>query len=424
MVIIAIAHTKKGGGFFSRLIIAILAAILFPVFAKAREKARQTSCINNQKQITTAGLMYAQDHDEMMPGADVFWGAISIDKGVLKCPTKSRLANGYVYANLVAGKALGELPNPDTTAVCGDGATTTVQAATTVYEATYDGAAYLTADYDATRHGGRMVASYLDGHQELIGTAPATSGLPLKASFMLPITNNLVLWLNADTLSGSSVSSWADLSGTGNNASVASGCSAPSLTTNALNGHNVVSFNGVNTTGNALTGTGAQMNGMDAFIVGRVKTGAQSNSGIFIMNNSSAGVDYGTGETSIIWNSGWAGGNPSGADARWHGNYPGTMSNATLAVNAWHIYGYTVDGSASSANVTLRDKGTTFASGSGAGNMSNNLNKYMIGCRMSGGGTSANWCLCDVAEIIVYKAPLSTGDRQTIENLLRTRYNL
>ncbi|MHB9022949.1 MAG: prepilin-type N-terminal cleavage/methylation domain-containing protein, partial [Armatimonadota bacterium] len=35
-------------------IIAILAAILFPVFAKAREKARQTTCLNNQKQIATA----------------------------------------------------------------------------------------------------------------------------------------------------------------------------------------------------------------------------------------------------------------------------------------------------------------------------------------------------------------------------------
>jgi len=45
-------------------IIAILAAILFPVFAKAREKARQTSCLNNQKQISLALLQYAQDYDE------------------------------------------------------------------------------------------------------------------------------------------------------------------------------------------------------------------------------------------------------------------------------------------------------------------------------------------------------------------------
>ena len=45
-------------------IIAILAAILFPVFAKAREKARQTSCLNNVKQLTLGALMYNQDYDE------------------------------------------------------------------------------------------------------------------------------------------------------------------------------------------------------------------------------------------------------------------------------------------------------------------------------------------------------------------------
>ncbi len=48
-------------------IIAILAAILFPVFARAREKARQTSCLSNVKQIGLAILMYAGDYDESLP---------------------------------------------------------------------------------------------------------------------------------------------------------------------------------------------------------------------------------------------------------------------------------------------------------------------------------------------------------------------
>ncbi len=48
-------------------IIAILAAILFPVFAKAREKARQTSCLSNSKQINMCILMYAQDYDDLLP---------------------------------------------------------------------------------------------------------------------------------------------------------------------------------------------------------------------------------------------------------------------------------------------------------------------------------------------------------------------
>ena len=49
-------------------IIAILAAILFPVFAQAREKARQTTCASNLKQIGTAAMMYAQDYDDTFPG--------------------------------------------------------------------------------------------------------------------------------------------------------------------------------------------------------------------------------------------------------------------------------------------------------------------------------------------------------------------
>ena len=48
-------------------IIAILAAILFPVFAKAREKARQSSCLANAKQVGLGMLMYAQDYDESLP---------------------------------------------------------------------------------------------------------------------------------------------------------------------------------------------------------------------------------------------------------------------------------------------------------------------------------------------------------------------
>jgi prepilin-type N-terminal cleavage/methylation domain-containing protein/prepilin-type processing-associated H-X9-DG protein len=53
-------------------IIAILAAILLPVFSRAREKARQISCINNMKQLGLAVLMYAQDYDERFPS--VHWG--------------------------------------------------------------------------------------------------------------------------------------------------------------------------------------------------------------------------------------------------------------------------------------------------------------------------------------------------------------
>src|SRR5688572_8951045 len=53
-------------------IIAILAAILFPVFAQAREKARQSSCLSNFRQLGLGMMMYAQDYDESLPIA--YWG--------------------------------------------------------------------------------------------------------------------------------------------------------------------------------------------------------------------------------------------------------------------------------------------------------------------------------------------------------------
>ena len=50
-------------------IIATLAAILLPIFAKARDKARQSSCLSNLRQVISAELMYAQDYDEVLPFA-------------------------------------------------------------------------------------------------------------------------------------------------------------------------------------------------------------------------------------------------------------------------------------------------------------------------------------------------------------------
>ena len=56
-------------------IIAILAAILFPVFARARENARRSSCLSNLKQIGLGMIQYTQDYDETMPQTS--WGGVS-----------------------------------------------------------------------------------------------------------------------------------------------------------------------------------------------------------------------------------------------------------------------------------------------------------------------------------------------------------
>ncbi len=70
-------HHKRSGFTLIELlvviaIIAILAAILFPVFAQAREKARQTSCLSNIKQLGLGILMYTQDYDELFP-VHAYW---------------------------------------------------------------------------------------------------------------------------------------------------------------------------------------------------------------------------------------------------------------------------------------------------------------------------------------------------------------
>jgi len=95
-------------------IIAILAAILFPVFARAREKARQTSCLNNQKQLALAWHMYCGDYDGWIPAYcpmvrtnGYYWDRDRLWYMVLQpyiknvqvqvCPTGKRTTISYAY---------------------------------------------------------------------------------------------------------------------------------------------------------------------------------------------------------------------------------------------------------------------------------------------------------------------------------------
>jgi prepilin-type N-terminal cleavage/methylation domain-containing protein len=83
-------------------VIAIIAAILFPVFAKAREKARQTSCTNNVRQLGMAVLQYTQDNDEaLLPGCyegPQTWGgrvySYVKSKGAYACPDDGTVPQG------------------------------------------------------------------------------------------------------------------------------------------------------------------------------------------------------------------------------------------------------------------------------------------------------------------------------------------
>src|SRR5256714_15222551 len=97
-------------------IIAILAAILFPVFAQAREKARAISCLSNMKQLGTAEQMYMQDYDggiqELIPGGaagkagkvgepSMWMGTLQPyikNTGIFRCPSSVILQNDITFA--------------------------------------------------------------------------------------------------------------------------------------------------------------------------------------------------------------------------------------------------------------------------------------------------------------------------------------
>ncbi len=111
-------------------IISILASILFPVFARARAKGRQTACLSNVKQITLAFIMYSQDYDERMPSGqstgltDSQWyNAIfpyTRNRQILFCPDRADRGPGYGMNWEASGLAIGSFWDPAMKIVVGD----------------------------------------------------------------------------------------------------------------------------------------------------------------------------------------------------------------------------------------------------------------------------------------------------------------
>jgi len=191
-------------------IIAILAAILFPVFAKAREKARQASCTSNTKQLATAWMMYVQDYDETAPNAygwtgsgnmyPMIWDQLTPyikNQGIWVCPSKywgvtmsatppggdvwwSRTINrcsygiNYMIPLTWRGvRSLGDIKRPAEAMLLGDAQNLDI--CWNVYRMAYAGKCGWEAscDYvnawpqdDNTRHNGGSVLAFLDGHSK------------------------------------------------------------------------------------------------------------------------------------------------------------------------------------------------------------------------------------------------------------------
>ena len=190
-------------------IIAILAAILFPVFAQAREKARQTQCLNNLKQISMAWIMYTNDYDEKVcpmqstdwtiwwDGKDDTWGASGkfyYDQGYLgpyikngkmgKCPSYNgksydRENTGYAYNVMLGGEvqmdgtyvpepaSLGAVNKPSETIAFADAASNSenqIYASQTLYPPSFAWSGYGFGKVHF-RHGGDMAnIAFADGH--------------------------------------------------------------------------------------------------------------------------------------------------------------------------------------------------------------------------------------------------------------------
>jgi prepilin-type N-terminal cleavage/methylation domain-containing protein/prepilin-type processing-associated H-X9-DG protein len=104
-------------------IIAILAAILFPVFSRAREQARKSNCLSNLKQMGSAIMMYSQDWDETLPlgtpgciapTAKQWWAAIypyTKNASILHCPSASNPWTWFTNPGAAVGFHCGGAPS-------------------------------------------------------------------------------------------------------------------------------------------------------------------------------------------------------------------------------------------------------------------------------------------------------------------------
>jgi len=132
----------------------ISAAMLFPVFAKAREKARQTQCVNNQRQLAVALQLYDQEHNGELPTGDIIV-AIDVDPKAKICPDYAN-ANGYGYNGNLRGVNLSKFVGDPKEVLCfADG----------------NGTAFTRAnEIDQKRHSGRFIGVALDGHTKLLSS--------------------------------------------------------------------------------------------------------------------------------------------------------------------------------------------------------------------------------------------------------------
>jgi len=139
-------------------IIAVLAALLFPVIGKARESGRMAACTAHQRQVMITLDIWSQDHDEMYPPAETVWQDLAPENKLLICPTAGKnLPYSYVYNAYVADQAVGD-PRFDGQ-----------QSQIISFADATPGKTVARRRQDvALRHRDKAVAAFLDGHVQLV----------------------------------------------------------------------------------------------------------------------------------------------------------------------------------------------------------------------------------------------------------------
>ncbi|MEI7846387.1 MAG: DUF4190 domain-containing protein [Chloroflexota bacterium] len=133
----------------------IFPAVMFPVFAKGREKARQSTCLNNQRIFATTIEMYAQDNNDELPPDKTMWTDINVDPANLICPTSEKgLTNCYGYNQQLSKININTITSADNVILTSDGG---------------NSANLLTGVQDIQfRHNKQCIALYVDGHIALV----------------------------------------------------------------------------------------------------------------------------------------------------------------------------------------------------------------------------------------------------------------
>jgi len=173
-------------------IIAILAGTLFPVFVKARQRAYESTCLTNQRQIAVALSIYTQDNGGWYPPINVTWQVLKLPPKSMVCPTAGeKVLNGYGISYGLNARSILDplLPSPDATLISADALPNC------------NNIIFLPCNVSMLHTNGTAIMSFADGHVKQDKSVPITMLLDSSASLWQPesyVLNGNGNWLCSD----------------------------------------------------------------------------------------------------------------------------------------------------------------------------------------------------------------------------------